>query len=81
MGHLCALEQLAETCRNDQQARDLAWESEIVESLYAPVHVEGAALERYAGQYGERRFAIQDGALTKSSMGVPAQERANCQTG
>jgi hypothetical protein len=69
--HLRALEQLAETCRDDQQARDLAWESEIVESLYAPVHVEGAPLERYAGQYGERKFAVEDGALTYAHRAHP----------
>lgn len=69
--HLHALEQLAETCTDDQQTRDLAWEAEILESLYAPVHVEGAALDRYAGQYGERKFAIQDGALTYSHRAYP----------
>lgn len=62
--HIRALEQLVEKCRDDQHKRDLEWEIEIVRSLYAPVTVDEATLSRYAGQYGKRTFAVENGALT-----------------
>ncbi|MBN1656788.1 MAG: S41 family peptidase [Anaerolineae bacterium] len=62
--HLHALAHLAETGHDDAHRRDLAWEAEIAASLYTPVHVEEATLNRYAGTYGRRSFAIEDGALT-----------------
>jgi retinol-binding protein 3 len=61
--HLHALAQLAEKCEDDQQKHDLAWEAEIVESVYAPVNVGEATLARYAGHYGKRSFVVEDGVL------------------
>jgi hypothetical protein len=61
--HLHALAQLAENCDDEQRKRDLAWETETLESLYAPVTVGDATLARYAGHYGQRSFSLRDGAL------------------
>jgi len=61
--HLHALEQLAEKCAGGQQKRLLEWDLEIARSLYAPVAVQPANLARYAGQYGQRTFALQGGVL------------------
>jgi hypothetical protein len=61
--HLHALEHLAENCEDEQRKRDLAWETETLESLYAPVTVGDATLARYAGHYGQRSFSVRDGAL------------------
>jgi hypothetical protein len=62
--HLHALEQLIEKCEDDQQKRALAWESELLNSQYMPITLDEATLSHYAGQYGVRTFAVEDGALT-----------------
>jgi hypothetical protein len=62
--HLHALAQLVEHCQGEQLKRDLAWEAETLESLYAPLTVGEATLARCAGHYGQRSFAVKDGALT-----------------
>jgi hypothetical protein len=62
--HIRSLEQLIENCKDDRQKRELEWEMEIVMSLYSPVAVDEAILSRYAGQYGKRTFAVEDGTLT-----------------
>jgi hypothetical protein len=69
--HLHALAHLGEHCRDDQQKRDLDWEVELVECLYAPPEVDEATLARYAGQYGKRTFALEGGALTYAHQAYP----------
>lgn len=70
--HLHALAQLIENCEDEQQKRDLAWEAEIIESLYTPVRVEETVLTQYAGHYGQRSFVVEDGALMYAHQARPA---------
>jgi len=62
--HNIALEQLVETCSDDQQLRDLEWEIEIVRSSYNPVTVDKTTLSRYVGQYAKRTFFLEGRTLT-----------------
>jgi hypothetical protein len=62
--HRHALAQLTEDCEDERLKRDLAWEAETIESVYAPLTVEEATLARCAGPYGQRTFAVKDGVLT-----------------
>jgi hypothetical protein len=71
--HIFALEQLIEKCKDDQHKRDLAWEMEIVRSLFEPVAVDEATLLRYAGQYGNRSFAVEDGTLIYEHQDHPVR--------
>lgn len=73
--HLHALEQLAKACQDRRRRHDLAWEVEIVESLYAPVRIGQTRLARYAGVYGPRRFIIEDGALAYAHQAYPVAWR------
>ena len=70
--HLHALKQLAEKCQDDQQKRELEWETELVKSQYMPAIVDEATLSRYAGQYGQRIFALKNGALVYQYQDHPA---------
>ena len=70
--HLHALARLVKRCEDEQQKHDLEWESDIVESLYAPVNVEEAMLARYAGRYGPRSFGVDNSALTCIHQAHPA---------
>jgi hypothetical protein len=70
--HLHALEQLIETCRDEERKRELEWGLEIAENQYAPVILEEAILSRYVGQYGDRVFGLADGSLTYSRQAAPA---------
>jgi hypothetical protein len=69
--HLHALETLVESMAEDPDRRDLAWEMDIVRSQYAPQAVPEASLSRYAGQYGKRTFALEEGALTYTHQAQP----------
>ncbi len=62
--HLYALEQLLAGCQDDPLRRDLEWDLEIARSLYTPVTVDETSLSCYVGQYGQRTFALEEGALT-----------------
>jgi len=65
--HLHALEQLIEKSTDEQLGKDLQWELEIVSSFYEPVGMDEITLSRYAGQYGQRTFAVEKGQLTYTS--------------
>jgi hypothetical protein len=69
--HIYALEQLIAGCEDELYIQDLEWELEIVRSMYLPVVLDEATLSRYAGQYGNRRFAIEDGILTYEHQDHP----------
>jgi hypothetical protein len=69
--HLHAFEQLLEQCTDDQYRRDLEWEIEIVRSQYSPVTADEGTLVRYAGQYGNRRFTVEDGAMRYQHQDYP----------
>jgi hypothetical protein len=69
--HLHALAQLMENCQDDQHRQDLAWEMEIVERLFSPLKVGETRLARYAGNYGPRRFALEDGKLVYGHQAYP----------
>jgi hypothetical protein len=73
--HLHAMAHLTESCQDAQQKRALTWDMEIVESLYTPVHVAEATLARYAGHYGKRSFAVEDGALMYKHPALPTAWR------
>jgi hypothetical protein len=69
--HLHALEHLVEHCPDEKQKRDLAWETEIVERRYTPVRIAESTLARYAGRYGQRCFALEEGILTYAHQARP----------
>jgi hypothetical protein len=73
--HLHALDQLIEKSRDDQHKRALEWEIEIVRSVYNPITLDEATLTRYAGQYGKRSFAVENGTLTYKHQDIPAAWR------
>jgi hypothetical protein len=73
--HLLAFEQQIERCQGDVQKRDLEWGREILTSLYEPISVAESTLSRYAGQYGERTFTLEDGSLMYSHQKHPATWR------
>ena len=61
--HLQALEQLVSHCQNDDERKNLTWIAEIIESDYSPVQMDDSDLSRYAGEYGKRRFYVENGSL------------------
>jgi hypothetical protein len=69
--HLHALRQLVSKCQDDDERYALAWTEEIIESDYTRVVLEANELSRYAGDYGKRKFTIQDGALFYGHQDFP----------
>jgi hypothetical protein len=70
--HLKAIEHLAEICKDENDRNYLTWVGEIIESEYSPIVLDEADLSRCAGDYGKRRFFIQDGDLIYSHQELPA---------
>ncbi len=62
VAYLDALGKLAAEAEGDQQAA-LNWTIAGLEAAAAPVTLEPAAMERFAGQYGPRRVWIEEDAL------------------
>jgi hypothetical protein len=69
--HLLAVEHLISTCEDERKVDALTWAAEIIESEYAPPALDEADLSRCAGVYGERTFAVEDGALVYSHRAMP----------
>lgn len=61
--HLHALNKLITLCQDENGRNDLAWITDILEAEYHPALLAEADLIRCAGEYGKRRFFIQDGQL------------------
>ena len=61
--HLLAVRHLAEKCQDENERGDLAWAADTIAGDYTPVVLNEAQLSRCAGEYGRRRFFIQNGAL------------------
>jgi hypothetical protein len=61
--HLMAMEQLSAKCRDENERNYLVWTTEIIENDYSPVVLEEIDLLRCAGDYGKRRFFIDNGEL------------------
>jgi hypothetical protein len=70
--HLHAIERLAAECEDGPEREYLAWVAEIVESEYAPVVLDPADVARCAGEFGPRRFTVEDGDLVYGHRDLPA---------
>jgi C-terminal processing protease CtpA/Prc len=71
VAHLDAVEHLAAKCQDEAEKRDLVWLLEIIRSDYSPVVLDEAALSRCAGEYGKRRFFVEDGGLFYGHQDFP----------
>ena len=74
VAHLRALENLIHSCQDEAIQRELTWDLEIARCSYAPVAIEEAQLQRYAGQYDDRAFCIFGGALAYARLGNAPQK-------
>ena len=70
--HLRAVERLAADCQDMDDRQYLAWIAEIIESDYSPVGLDAADLSRCAGEFGPRRFSVEDGELVYGHQDFPA---------
>jgi hypothetical protein len=70
--HLHALEHLAAQAPDERQSADLTWTREIVESEYTPIVLDEASLSRCTGQFGKRRFLVENGSLVYGHEDFPA---------
>ncbi len=61
--HLTAVQHLAAKCQDENERYDLAWIAEIIESDYSPVILDKTDLSRCAGEYGKRRFFVENKGL------------------
>jgi hypothetical protein len=66
--HLHAMEQLVETCQNEDERNQLKWMVEIVASDYSPVVVDEADLSPCVGEFGKRKFLVKNGWLFYGHM-------------
>lgn len=71
VAHVEAVEHLAAKCQDEAERRALVWVMEIIQSDYSPVVLDEAALSRYAGEYGKRRFSVEDGGLFYGHQDFP----------
>ena len=71
VAHVEAVEHLAAKCQDEAERRDLVWVVEIIQSDYSPVVLDEAALSRCAGEYGTRRFFVEDGGLFYGHQDFP----------
>jgi C-terminal processing protease CtpA/Prc len=69
--HLHAMEQLAAKCQNEDERNYLKWMAEIVASDYSPVVLDEADLSPCVGEFGKRRFLVQNGWLFYGHMDSP----------
>jgi hypothetical protein len=69
--HLNAVEYLAEKCKDENERNYLAWGAEIIASDYSPVVLDEADLSRCAGEFGKRRFFIENGDLIYGHQDLP----------
>jgi hypothetical protein len=69
--HLHAMEHLATRCRDKDEREHLAWIAEIVESDYSPPVLSAADLSRCVGEFGKRRFFIEQGNLIYGHQDIP----------
>ena len=53
-------------CQDENERYDLSWIAEIIESDYSPVILDKGDLSRCAGEYGKRRFFVENGNLVFS---------------
>ena len=71
VAHVEAVERLATKCQDEAERRELVWLVEIIQSDYSPVVLDEAALSRYAGEYGKRRFFVEGGGLFYGHQDFP----------
>jgi hypothetical protein len=69
--HLKAVEHLAAKCQDENERADLIWLAEIIESDYSPVVLDEADLARCAGEYGKRRFFVENADLVYGHQELP----------
>lgn len=69
--HLDAVEHLAATCQDEDEKNRLAWTLDVIESDYSPAVLDEADLSRCAGQYGKRKFFVEDGGLFYGHQDFP----------
>ena len=69
--HLNALEHLIEKCQDEDEKNYLEWTAEIIATDYSPVVLDEADLSRCTGEYGKRRFFIENGQLFYGHQELP----------
>ena len=63
IAHLSAVEGLASKCQDENERNYLSWIAEIIESDYSPVVLDRTDLSRCAGEFGKRKFLVENGDL------------------
>ncbi len=63
VGHLEALKKLLEKTEDADRKNQLEWAIDGKNVKLNPVTVEASQLQKYAGQFGPRKFWVEDGAL------------------
>ena len=69
--HLRAMAYLAAECQDENERSYLAWLADIIDSDYSPVVLDEADLSRCAGEYGKRRFFVENGGLFYGHQDFP----------
>jgi hypothetical protein len=69
--HLEALQHLSATCQDETESQDLAWAAEIVACDYSPPVLDEADLSRCVGEFGKRRFSVENGDLVYRHQDIP----------
>lgn len=71
IAHLNAVERHTAKCQDENERYYLSWTAEIIESDYSPVMLDKTDLSRCAGEFGERRFLIENGDLFYGHQDFP----------
>jgi hypothetical protein len=69
--HLKAVDDLLEKLPPGGPRQMVAWVAEIVRSEYHPVELDEDQLARFAGEYGKRLFAVEEGVLHAGHQEFP----------
>jgi hypothetical protein len=69
--HLEAVRHLIEASNDESEKQQLDWMVDIIESDYNPPVLEDKELSRCTGEYGQRRFFIENGGLYYGHQNFP----------
>lgn len=72
--HLLALQELQQRAATDEARRFYGWHLVSLQAQLEPVHVPAEVLETYAGTYGLRSLAFENGKLYYQRTGRPKAE-------
>ncbi len=71
--HVLAVQSLRDGAKEPDRVRSLDWSLVALKAVSDPVTLDGAALARLEGRFGERRTWVEDGALKYQRADTPAR--------